>query len=288
MAPLSNFLVPITSHPEAAFPVAERFLYAPSIGFCLVLGWLLMQALAPALSGAAAGGRDRGDSARAGAPRLRGAALRRVIPATLLGLALLAGAWLSALRARDWKNEVTLFAATVQGSPGNAMAQLNYGAALMELARGQPSIAERRALLHRAQRHLEEAVALAPGNYRGHYDLGNLHDSLGRPEVAERSFREALRLRPDLFQAMVNLGAILARTGRPAEALEWLEKADSLRPGNVAVMVNRAHVLQMLGHPEQAIPLYRQALAVDPGLVAARAGLDRALEALAHPDREGS
>jgi hypothetical protein len=278
MAPLTNFLLPITSHRDAVFPVAERFLYAPSIGFCLFLAWLFLQALPRALARAGGGGRDRAGGAR----------LRRAIPPALLGLVLLAGLWASALRASDWKDETTLFAATLRKSPRSAMANLNYGTAVMDLARSEPSADKRRALMHRALEHLERAVALAPSNYRGHYDLANLYQALGRPEAAEASFREALRLYPELFQAMVNLGSILAQTGRPDEALEWLETADRLRPNNIAVMVNRAHVLQMLGRPELAIPLYRQALTVDPGLVAARAGLDRALESLTHPDRGGS
>jgi tetratricopeptide (TPR) repeat protein len=289
MAPLSNFLVPIASHRGAAFPVAERFLYAPSIGLCLFLGWLFMQALPRALSADAGEGHRGRDGPRAGSSRPRPVGLRRLIPPALLGLALLAAARSSAVRASDWQDEATLFAAAVQRSPRNAMAQLNYGTALVELARGEASSDARRALRQRALRHLEEAVALAPGNYRGHYDLANLYRALGRPEAAIPSLREALRLHPDLFQAMVNLGAILAQSGRPAEALEWLEKASRLRPDNLAVSVNRAHVLQMLGHPEQAIPLYRQALAADPGLVAARAGLDRALQALpSSSHRDGS
>ncbi len=276
LAPLSHFLVPITSHVEATFPVAERFLYAPSIGFCLVAGWLLMEALPRALTVAR------------GALRPPGGLPGRLVPAAFLGLALVAAAGTSALRARDWRDEATLFAATLRSSPDSAMARLNHAAALMELARGETDGEARRALLLRALADLQRAVALAPANYRGHYDLGNLHQALGRPAAAESSFREALRLRPELFQAMVNLGGLLAQTGRPAEALAWLERAERLQPGELAVAVNRAHVLQMLGRPEEAVPLYRRALAVDPELVAARAGLARALETLAEGQREGS
>ncbi len=270
LAPLSSFLVPITSHGGTGFPAAERFLYAPSIGACMVLGWLL---------------RPRGSLADA--RWRRRAAVLMAIPPALLVLALLGGAWLSVLRAGVWKDEVTLFARTVERSPRSAMARLNYGTALKERARREADAVDRRALLELAREHLGAAVSLAPDNYRGHYDLANLYQSLGRPEAAEAAFREALRLRPDLFQAMVNLGGLLAQTGRPAEALEWFEKAARARPGHLAVLVNRAHVLQALGRPEQAIPLYLRALEIEPGLVAARAGLDRALEAARRDRRAG-
>jgi len=279
LALLSNFVIPIASHGAAAFPVAERFLYAPSIGFCLVLGWLFGQAVPRLLA--------RGAGTRSGVDPPRALGLRRAIPPALLGMALLAGAWSSAVRARDWKGDATLFAATLERAPRSAMAQLNYGTALMDLARGEESSDARSALLKRALHHLEQAVELAPGNYRGHYDLANLYQALGRRQAAEAAYLDALELRPDLFQALVNLSALMARSGRADDALEWLDKARRLRPGNLAVMVNRAHLLQMLGHPERAVPLYRQVLAIDPGLAAARAGLERALEARSGDGDEG-
>ena len=278
LALLSNFLIPIASQRESAFPIAERFLYGPSIGFCLVIAWLFVEAGPAALARAA--------GPVAGRPRRRYLAAPRWLAPGLLGLALAAAAWSSAERAGDWRDEATLFAATLEVAPGSAMAQLNYGAALVDLARSEESADHRGALLERARRHLEEAVRLAPGNYRGHYTLANLYLSLGRPKAAQAAYLEALRLRPRLFQAMVNLGTLLARSGRPAEALEWLDRARRLRPRSLAVMVNRAHVLQDLGRPERAIPIYRQVLVIDPRLTAARAGLERALRAVA--TREGA
>jgi Flp pilus assembly protein TadD len=283
MAPLSNLVVRISSHHASSFPVAERFLYAPSIGFCLVAGWLVMEAGAGALLRL---GRGAGMSRRGPWPPR--SALARALAAAPLGLAVLAGTWSSVLRARDWKDEVALFASALERSPRSAMAQLNYGTALVDLARDEALPDRSRALLEQARRHLEAAADLAPDNYRSHYNLANLHQSLGRPRAAETSFREALRLNPGLFQAMVNLSAILAQTGRPAEALDLLDQASRLRPGNLVVIVNRAHVLQMLGRPAEAIPLYRQALAAEPELAAALAGLDRALETLARPHRDGT
>ena len=277
LAPLSSFLLPITSSRAGGFPLAERFLYAPSIGLCLAAGWLMTRSAERTLARAR----------RAADRRPRRAALRRMAPTTIVGLVVIAGAGASLLRARDWRSEAALFARTVERSPESAMARLNYGVALMELARGSAPGAGRQSLLRGAQQQLEKAVELAPDNYRGHYDLANLHGSLGRLRAAEASYLAALRLRPDLFEAMVNLGAILAQTGRPAEALDWFERAGRLRPGNLAVLVNRAHVLQTLGRPEAAIPLYRRALAADPGLRAARAGLERALRAPVREREDG-
>ena len=311
MAPLSNVLVRIGSHQASPFPVAERFLYAPSIGFCLAAGWLFMEAAARARLPIGRGAQSAGGGLLPLATPLRRAApwvalglaiataawsstvrardwrprsaLARALAAAPLGLAVLAGAWSSVLRARDWKDEVALFASALERSPRSAMAQLNYGTALVDRARDAAEADRRRSLLQQAQAHLEEAAALAPDNYRSHYNLANLHQSLGRPRAAEASFREALRLNPGLFRAMVNLGAILAQTERSAEALVWFDRASRLEPGNLAVLVNRAHVLQELGRPEESIPLYRQALQAAPDLVAARAGLDRALKTLAQP-----
>ncbi len=254
LVPFSNFVFPVSAQAGAAFPLAERFLYVPSIGFCVLAGWVLAVRL----------------------PRRP----RRLV-GLLAYLLILAAATRAHVRVGDWASDLRLFAAAARDSPGSYLAHLNYASALVGDARREssPEAGERTLML--ADRHYQEALELAPENFRVHYDLGNLYRSSGRLIEAENAYRRALRLHPRLAQARINLGAVLVESGDPEAALAEFEAAERLLPKAVAPKVNRAHVLQMLGRPEQAIPLYVEALRLEPGLAAAVDGLARARQAIA-------
>ena len=284
LAPVSNFLIPVSVQGGAEFPVAERFLYAPSIGFSLCAAWVLAIWLPDRLRRTAAGASEGGPGTRS---RRTGGLDRPELVARLLAcLVILALGVRAADRIRDWKSDLSLFAAAVADSPGSYLAHLNYAAARVAAAETASGPEARRAMLETARRHYLEAAELAPRNYRVHYDLGNLYRSQGLNALAEGSYRRALELHPGLLQARINLGAILARKGDLEGALSQFEAADRLRPGLAAAKVNRAHVLQMLGRPAEAIPLYEEALALEPGLDAARDGLTRAKDAASATEAE--
>jgi tetratricopeptide (TPR) repeat protein len=262
---VSNFLIPVSRQGGAEFPVAERFLYVPSIGFSLMAAWFL---------GGWIPSRLRRASTRStnGGPK--------VIAGALGGLLILALAVRSEVRIRDWKSDLSLFGQAVAASPGSYLAHLNYAAALVASTEEAADLEGRRATLDVALAHYLEAAEIAPDNHRIHYDLANLYRSTGLAAEALESYRRALQLNPDMYQARINLGTVLALRGDLENALQQFEAAESLRPDHPVPKVNRAHVLQMLGRPERSIPLYEEALALDPGLTAARDGLARARQAV--------
>lgn len=279
LAPLSNFVFPISTQSGAEFPLAERFLYVPSIGFCLALAWLFSSWL-PARLESTTGGRARDDGApsRWRPPRVKASA-GRLSALAFLVVILVAGTRAHG-RVRDWASDLTLFATAVQDSPGSYLGHLNYASALASEARQEAQPEAARNMHDAAIRHYLAALEIAPENYRVHYDLGNLYQFLGLEDEAEAAYRQALLLHPGLPQARINLGALLAQTGDLTGALAQFTNAEHLLPGVAAPIVNKGHVLQMLGRHEEAIPAYQKALALEPGLVAALEGLARAREAV--------
>lgn len=123
--PCSNVL-PLTS-----FFVAERYLYVPSFGFCLLIAALIDRALL-----------DQGEAA----PRWR-------LPAVTAFAALLivGGGVRSAMRNRDWSGEVRLWAASIRAGVDTGRIRGNLGLALLLDDRVGESIA-----------HLRRAVELHP------------------------------------------------------------------------------------------------------------------------------
>jgi len=261
LAPLNSFVFPVSAQGGADFPLAERFLYVPSIGFCLFAAWLLTTWLR--------------------------ARLERVLPALRAGwpnrallvlpfLLIIALAARAETRIGSWASDLVLFSTAVESSPSSYLAHLNYAAALTSEAALEADPAARRALFESAHEHYLAARRIEPNNYRIHYNLGNLFQSLGREQDALGAYRQAVLLNPGLAAARINLGAILAQTGELDGALAQFEAAQRLLPGSAAPRVNKGQVLEMLGRHEEAIAECREALVLEPGLGAALWALERA------------
>jgi tetratricopeptide (TPR) repeat protein len=142
--------------------MAERFLYLPLAGFAGMV--------APPSTWAASPGRR---------------AAARVVGAVVLALAAR-----TAARNLDWRDERTLWAATVRAAPDSAKAQKGYASALV----GSQADA---ATLVDAIAHAERAVAIRPDYQQSLVDLGGYEIRLGdtftgQPDVAQRWYEKAL------------------------------------------------------------------------------------------------
>ena len=91
----------------------------------------------------------------------------------------------------------------------------------------------------------EQAVSLAPHDYRLWMDLGAALEQAGEPEKAEKALRTAVQLAPAYADPRWHLGNLLLRTGRYDEAFAELQHAseanDKLQPQlfNLAWQVNK-------------------------------------------------
>jgi Flp pilus assembly protein TadD len=89
--------------------------------------------------------------------------------------------------------------------------------------------------LDEAERHLAEAVRLAPEFAEAHLLHGVVLGRQGMTTVAVEEFRTALRLKPDLLDARLNLGIAMIETN-PAEALAHFEAVLRQNPSNASAM----------------------------------------------------
>ena len=167
--------------------MAERFLYLPTVGYCLILGWLASRLLGPVTLG-------------------RAAQLR---PAPTLGLVVLLLAYfvLTLWRNEDWRDEDRLYSAMAEASPASAVPHVNL--AFVQLPRGE---------IASANEHLREAVRLAPGNPRAQAGLGLTETLLGHLDAGLRHGLRARELAPDNPDVLASLGALYLARGEPARA----------------------------------------------------------------------
>ena len=168
--------------------MAERLLYLPSAGFCLLAGALIL-------------GEERPLSAR----RLK-----------LLGIA---GLWGGALVAQHfrylptWRTNKTLFAYMVQRVPQSARAQNTYACILMSEGKMDEAIGR-----------LRQAIQIAPNYFDAVLNLGVAYFTLGRDQEALVYFVRAYNSDPGKPQVNYHLAKILTRQGKAEEAEEILHR----------------------------------------------------------------
>jgi predicted Zn-dependent protease len=188
--------VPFSLMSNLPFPIgtlmAERLLYLPSAGLCLLAG-----AAWPALA------------RRAGRPA-----------AVALAVAvLLAGSIRTVAADAVWKDDFTLYSAAISASPRSVRVLGNLAVELA--ARGR---------LGEAEPLLERAVALAPDFAPNRINLSGVLLKEGSLDAAEVEIRHVLDREPGHPVALLQLASILSRRGDAAGAEDALERALAADP----------------------------------------------------------
>ena len=217
---------------------AERLVYLPSVGFCVLVA-LALDAIGDRL------------------PR------RLAVGAVVVALA---AVWLNdAWRAhRIWRSDLTLARAMVAGSPGSAHAHHVLGRLYAKSGRLADAMAE-----------LERANALAPDSFDAFYDTSLVHRARGEHREARRLLRRLLRAYPSYLPAAVVLAATEIDLGHAERALSVTQHALWYGRDSPELHVEHAIALEAMGRPDEARAAFAHALRLAPGMAAARLGLER-------------
>lgn len=224
-------LVPFTAInvlPLANLIMAERFLYLPTVGFCLILGV--------------------GVSRLVGTVDLRTTQLRRG-PALAFTALLLCYVLLGLWRNEDWKDDYRLFLKMVETSPDAPLPRINL--AFSQIPRGE---------IEAAHGHLKKAVELAPRNARALVGLGLTETILGDREAALRHALEGHTLAGRDANLLAALGTIFLFRGEPARALPYLEESLAVNPNQVVPLLNQALALSKVDRQHEAETVLGRAL----------------------------
>lgn len=208
---------------------AERLLYLPAAGVALAVGVALS-------------GRTLGRAFRAG-----------------LAIALLLLAARSFARARDWKDEITAFEATIRSNPRSARAWFALGTLRSEPEAGRPPL---RAEEDEALDALDRALGLWPDLPNAWHQKGLVLARRNELDRAAAALTEAVARKPQLAVAWLNLGLVRQRQGRMDEARRALRKAALWDPGLHRAWASLGHVDFDLGSWTESAEAYRRAVAL--------------------------
>jgi len=196
---IGNLFVPVGAI------LAERFLYLPVAGLCLLAAWAI---------------------GKIGRP----ARVLAIAVVAILGVAMFA-------RSLDWKDDATIFAATARNNPRSPRASLWLGKFDDAIASWQDSVAAwndkgvslaKDGDLRGAERALREAVRLEPTRPAPQLNLGLVLHRQGELDAAERELRKAVLLDPDNPRGFAELGHVRYEAGRFAAAAEAYRRAVAL------------------------------------------------------------
>jgi Flp pilus assembly protein TadD len=275
LAWMAIFLLPVAGpmRPSGA-PLAERFLYLPSVGFCLLAGHILGVFTRTRIG--------------------RSVTYPLAVSAAVAMVVIILG------QVPTWKDNLTLHTTLVKACPDVFLTHFNLAGALKAVGRPEEAISEYRKTIALMPNYydahfnlgnslkdigrLEEAVteyraviSINPTYHDAYLNLGQAYDLLSRPGEAEEAYRRLIAERPDDFRAYANLGHTLGDQDRWAEALESFRTAARLKPDDALLRFNAGIALSRLGRAAEAIAEYRAAVGLGPGNSAARLKLGTAL-----------
>ncbi|MBL7923225.1 MAG: tetratricopeptide repeat protein [Bacteroidia bacterium] len=263
--------------------MAERFVYTPSLGLCLLCGCLVNGFL-----------QKRNKKVKE--PGLPNALWKNPVFMPLMAVLILFGGR-TISRNMDWKNNLTLLLHDVKVSPESARIRYALGSTLLveEALKAPEGSVQRSNLLDRSIDELSKGVSILPNYNDAWYHLGIAYKEKGDAKNAVAAFEQArsykafteasrfisagvaygmnrqydkaladlesaVRLAPDDADAWNNYGLYLSEAGQAAASLDALNKALALKPDFDKAYYNRGNTRAKAGDYRQALTDYGIAL----------------------------
>ncbi|KAK2149545.1 hypothetical protein LSH36_447g03000 [Paralvinella palmiformis] len=231
--PASNLFFPV------GFVVAERILYAPSMGFCMLVavGFELLLSYKRSLG---------------------------YVLWLFMAALILTHSCKTYIRNYDWESEYTIFKAALRVNQKNAKLYNNVGHAL-----------EAEKQFEEALTYFQQAAKVQPDDIGAHINVGRTLNTLKQYEPAEQAYRLALsllppvkpgqsyttRIAPNHLNVFINLGNLISKNeSRLLEADALLRTAISMRTDFIQAYINRGDILMKLNRSEEAEEQYLTAL----------------------------
>ncbi|XP_033491181.1 protein O-mannosyl-transferase TMTC3 isoform X1 [Epinephelus lanceolatus] len=233
--PASNLFFPV------GFVVAERVLYVPSMGFCVLVAH--------------------------GFKMVTHKGHMKKVSWLIIGVLLTTHAVKTFNRNWDWESEYTLFTSALKVNKNNAKLWNNVGHAL-----------ENQNNYARALRYFLQATRVQPDDIGAHMNVGRTYKNLNKSKEAEDAYlvakslmpqvipgkKYATRVAPNHLNVYINLANLIrANESRLEEADQLYRQAISMRPDFKQAYISRGELLLKMNKLTEARDAYLRALELD-------------------------
>jgi len=247
IAMYSNLLIPVMGI------VAERFVFAASLGFCIALVWIVFKIF-----------RTEPNSLT-----IEFDARAKILVVVIL--ILIPYAAVTITRNREWRNLLDLYRKDIPYLENSAKANTQYAGYLMQTTFRDPNFLKHGNVnefkLDVIKKHFHRSLEIFPDNYQTMNDLGTVYLFLGKdPDSAIIYLKRAIALNDHLEPAWVNLGMAFREMKRYDSAAWCYSTILRRNPSHIRAYFALANVYNDMGHINRAIDMNNEVLKSNPNL----------------------
>jgi len=220
--------------------VADRFMYLPSVGFCLLFGYFI----------------------EAGKNRLREKErLVKWIGSVCLSFLFLALSTMTFNQCHVWQNSLTLWNDVIHKGPKENLTNYPKYATVYNL-RGRTF--DNQGQYELAIADYTKAIEIKPHHAYAYYNRGLIFKRQSKYDLAIVDNNKAIEINPGFVKAYNNRGNVFQEQGRYELAIADYNKALEINPDYAEAYNNRGNVFQRQGQYDLAITDYNKAIEINP------------------------
>ena len=224
--------------------MGERFLFLPSLGFCLAFSALIFFLVKIDLT------------------------LALKIPSKLylpIGIILILCSFKTITRNKDWKDNLTLFEKDAKASPNSAKIHYYYGNTMLTQVLNDKTAANRNEFLIKSKGEFYKSISIYPKFHWCWYNLGLIYNEFGNADSAIYVLNKVLELQPQHINTQGLLGSVYGKlTNDYPKAISYLQKAVQYKPNDLGAQENLGIAYAMNKNFPEALATMQKVLQLNP------------------------
>ncbi len=237
IAVFSNLVRPIPGM------IADRLLLIPSIGFCILVTYLLPRLFKENLE----------DS------KLTARSLKKPLMIAMASI-LIVYSGLTIARNAQWKDQVTLFRHDITVVENSAQAQNLLGVHLFLLSTRETDRLVQKQLREEAVPHFKKALEIYPDFLNASYDLGRTYEALQLSDQAFAQYQTTVKIDTHFVAPYFNMATILHNKKEFTAAIPYYEKFLTQYPKQLEAYTNLSFAYFQLKDFDNSIATNRRAI----------------------------
>ena len=245
LAPVSNIFF------LGGSSMAERFMYIPSLGFCIGLAYFLIRL-------------TKAESIESSLKNLfHFFSLNQRTFLIVLGICALYS-YKTTSRNKDWKDTLTVFSQDIQVSENSATANQLLGNSLLLRVATSPNKKNQSDTFNLAKKYLKRALEIAPGFFNASSNLGYIYLVENKADSAYFYLKKGLQYGPNDVQLNYYLGSALFLLRKFDESIKVLNHTISLSPRYEDAYKMLASSYLGKGDPSNGLFCYLKVIEINP------------------------
>lgn len=216
--------------------MAERYLYIPSIGFCMILGYIAYNIYNASVKGI---------------NRISPLAWKSIIAIIFISI-LVAYSAITVQRNAEWKNTEVMWSKVMKQNPRSSSA---YG----YLA----GIAEQKGDLKTAMAYFHKAIELNPQDDRTYTNLGVIYAKLGDYKKAEELIKQTIQRQPTYYIAYDLLALVYQRQNKVEDAVKIIGVGIKVYPNYYKFYNTLGIIYSKSGNLEESIKNFEKSIQIN-------------------------